>query len=290
MKFALMLVGYKGLKFLEGVIDLPSFVVTYDNNEGSNHLYGEIEKVCSFKKIPLFKQKNLKNLEKEVEKVNKIFLIGWQYLLKRYHEKLIIFHDSYLPERRGFSPTVCALQDNSDYLGTTAFRPYFDTMELDYGDVYCRLKKNIEYPITLQKSFDIVVALYLQMFSAIIDEDLIPEKIDYTNSTFSFWRDSDDMMISWNKSSEEIVGKINSLGYPYSGAISRFNNKQVYILEAENVEDMDFNNRADHVGKIWKIIDNKPLVVCGSGILRVLKCVNEERKTFQFKNIRRRFK
>mgnify|MGYP003133242081 CR=1 FL=1 len=285
-----MLVGYKGRKFLERLPETPSFIVSYDNVEGDDCSYNIIKDTCDIREIPLFTQKNLKDLEKEVEKVDKVFLIGWQYLLKRYHKKLIIFHDSYIPERRGFSPTVCALQDKSGHLGATAFCPDPHSSEPDYGDIYQRLKKNIEYPITLQEAFDVVVDLYLQMFCTIIKNNPTPKSIDYTNSTFSLWRDKQDMSIIWRNSSEDIVNKINSLGYPYSGAMSEFNNEQVHILRAEKVKDMKFNNRADHVGKIWKIFNNQPLVVCGSGMIKILKCVDKDRKPLQFKSIRRRFK
>ncbi len=290
MNFVVMATGYKGLRFLQGLDLNPVFAVSYDNGEAGGLYHKLIEKHCANKGIKLYKKKNLKELAKEVHKVDKIFLIGWQYLLRRYHDKLVVFHDSYLPERRGFSPTVCALLSEEKYLGATALRPYENATQPDFGDVYCRMKTNIEYPITLKKSFEIVASMYVKMCNDILKSNIQPFKIDYSTSSFSLWRDKDDMRLDWSRPAKQILNKIFALGEPYDGALTVHDQQEIYIQEAELVEDLNFNNRAEHYGKIWGITDNQPVVVCGEGLLRIKKAINESGNIIKFKNMRRKFK
>ena len=289
MNFVVMVTGYKGFKFLQGLDLSPAFVVSYDNGEGKGLYYKLTQNLCTERKIKLYNKKNLKGLSDEVDKVGKIFLVGWQYLLRKHHSKMIVLHDSYLPERRGFSPTICALLNKEDYLGATALRPDPDATQPDLGDVYCRMKTNIEYPITLKRSFEIIVDMYIEMCYNILKDNPQPLKIDYSNSSFSLWRNRDDMKLSWTKTAEEILNKIFILGEPYEGAITIYDKQEIYIHEAEIAEDMNFNNRTEHCGKIWKIKDKEPLVVCGEGLLRIKKATDISGNIIQFKNIRRRF-
>ncbi len=290
IKFALMLTGYKGFKFLENIKKKPNFVVTYDNKEGKSHSYDNILQICKKKNIKVYTQKSLKNLKSEIEKVDKIFAIGWQYLIHNYQEKLIVFHDSRLPERRGFSPTVSALLDKSSYLGVTSFKPYKNSIEPDYGEIYSRKKEDIKHPISLEAAFSLVSKMYVQMFNEIIDNNLEPHEIDYSGSTFSLWQDRDDMMIDWNKSSDDILVKIMALGYPYDGAIGFFEKEEVRIKEAKALPDIKICNRQDNVGKILKIQNGSPVVVCGTGLLMLNKVENKNGCIIEFKNIRRRFR
>jgi methionyl-tRNA formyltransferase len=246
--------------------------------------------VCKERQIITHFQKSLKNLKSEIEEVDKIFVLGWQYLIHKHHEKLIIFHDSYLPERRGFSPTVSALLDRSAYLGATSFKPYKDACEPDYGKIYSRKKEPIKYPISLESAFSLVSRMYVQMFNEIIDTNKDPYDIDYNISTFSLWRDNEDMVIDWNKSSEDILIKIMALGYPYDGAISYFEEQEVRVIEAIQIPDIVICNRQDNVGKILRLKNGNPIVVCGNGLLLLNNVQNKNGFTMEFKNIRRRFK
>ena len=56
------------------------------------------------------------------------------------------------------------------------------------------------------------------------------------------------------------------------------------------MEDLFFNSRAEHCGKIWKISENQPIVVCGEGLLKIKRATNSSGDAIAFKNIRRKFK
>ena len=291
MKFAVFTTGYKGYKFLEGLKKKPSFVVSYNNKERKDGLhYKKIIKWCNKNNITLYSKKEFSKIQDSIEMPDKILVIGWQYLIKQNLEKIIVFHDSYLPERRGFAPTISALIDNSEYLGATCFKPEEFSEGPDCGKIYYRKKKQISYPITLQKAFDEVVKLYLEMTDIILEENKKPKMIDYSNSTFSIWRDTEDSRIDWTSSSREIQQKIFSLGFPYTGATSVYNDEIIHILDAEIVDDINFTSREKHFGKIWKIENNCPHILCGKGMIKIIKALDIEDKEIIFNKIRKRLK
>ncbi len=289
MKFALMITGYKGAQFLKRISKNPEFVVSYDNKEGNNDCFHQIKQLCKDRNIRFIEQKSSIGLENLIATVDKLFLVGWQYLIRKNFEKLVVFHDSYLPERRGFSPTIDALYSRSKYLGASAFCPYKNSTEPDYGEVFYRMKKNISYPISLQESFKMVVEMYVEIFKKIVNEGLQPRKIDYSSSTFSIWKDEEDMRINWKDTSDNILNKIFILGYPYDGAHSTYESEKVRIIEAETLPDLNITNRSTSVGKILRIEQGKPVIICGAGLLRLNKVIKENGNVIQFGNLRRRF-
>ena len=291
MKFAVFATGYKGYKFLEGLSKTPSFVVSYDNKERKDALhYNKIIDWCKEKNIILYNKKEFSTIQNKISIPEKILVIGWQYLIKQDLKKIIVFHDSYLPERRGFAPTISALAEQSEYLGATCFTPFKNCDEPDYGKVYYRKKRKISYPITLQQAFDQVIELYLEMTNLILEENKKPEMIDFSNSTFSIWRDAEDSRINWSEDSEKIQQKIFSLGFPYAGATTSYDNNLISILGAELIDEVNFVDRENHYGKIWKLEDNCPYILCGKGILKITKAVSSTGEVIIFNKIRKKLK
>ena len=294
MKFAVFTTGYKGYKFLEGLEHTPAFVVSYDNKERQDKLhYKGIIEWCQTNNVVLYTKKQFKidRLQNKLQELDKIFVIGWQFLIKDNLEKIVVFHDSFLPERRGFAPTISALLDKSEYLGASCFKPENSLIVgPDYGKIYYRIKKQICYPIKLKEAFDHVVILYLEMAHNILREETIPKAINYDKSTFSVWRDKEDLRIDWTMNTAAIQQKIFSLGYPYMGATSIYNNIIIHIKEAEKACDMNFVNRNDHCGKIWKIEGNCPYIVCSDGMIKITKATDIDNNEIIFDKIRKRLK
>ena len=291
MKFAVFTTGYKGISFLKKVTSMPEFVVTYDNKERANsEHYKEIIHWCEKNNIKIYEKKHLDNIQHEIDLVDKLFVVGWQYILKNNLDKLVVFHDSYLPERRGFSPTVSALLDKSPYLGATSFLPSSDLSKgPDYGQILYRRKKEIQYPIKLKDAFDIVSQLYADMCIDILKNNPNTVTIDYDHSTFSMWRDQQDTRIDWDCDAKQILQKIYSLGYPYDGARTTYNNKVIFLQDASVEEDVTIMNRADHIGKIFQLREGCPYIICGTGIICITKAKDEQSKDVIFNKLRKRF-
>lgn len=290
MKIAVFATGYKGYRFLCKLKSTPQFVVSYDNKERKDQLhYRGIKQWCADRKIPFYERRGLNRGVDILSKVDKIFVVGWQYLIKENTDKIVVFHDSYLPERRGFSPTLSSLLDASPYIGASCFQPSDDMSKgPDYGKVYDRQKIDVSYPIALKEAFDLVVDKYSQMAYNIVKENIIPTEIDYDKSTFSLWRDKKDLRLDWRQSSDKVYQKILSLGFPYTGATAVYDNQIIHIQDATEFTDIKIENVNDHCGKIWKIENKRPYIVCGEGVVRINKAFDSGGKTIIFDKIRKR--
>ena len=290
MKIAIFATGYKGYKFLCKLKNNPQFVVSYDNRERRDQLhYRGIKQWCADRKIPFYERGNLEQDADILSKVDKVFVVGWQYLIKENTDKIVVFHDSYLPERRGFSPTLSSLLETSPYLGASCFQPSDDLSKgPDYGKVYDRQKIVISYPITLKEAFDLVVDKYVQMACSIVEENIIPTEINYDKSTFSLWRDKRDLRLDWKQPSGNVYQKILGLGFPYKGATAVYDSQIIHIQDATECTDIKIENVSDHYGKIWKIENKCPYIVCGEGVIRINKAFDSEGKAIIFDKIRKR--
>ncbi len=262
VKFGLMLVGYKGLKLLESLSVTPEFVVSYDSKE--KNTYEEIQKFCNSNDIKFYNRKD------DVEKtVDKIFLVGWQFLISGDLEKYIVLHDSYLPERRGFCPTVSALIEGADYIGASAFRP-IEGYGPDYGTVFGRCKKVITHPIKIKKAFDFIAEMYVSLIEEILVNGEQPIDVDFSKSSFSVWKNEEDLRIDWTDSAENIHRKICANGYPYDGATTWYDGKLIHIKESSVTAPLNILDQHKNSGKFWKIEKGIPTVICGSGLLDVI--------------------
>ena len=67
---------------------MPEFVVTYDNKERANsEHYKEIIHWCEKNNIKIYEKKHLDNIQHEIDLVDKLFVVGWQYILKNNLDK-----------------------------------------------------------------------------------------------------------------------------------------------------------------------------------------------------------
>ena len=82
-------------------------------------------------------------------------------------------------------------------------------------------------------------------------------------------------MINWSKDADYIERFVNASGFPYSGAQTTLGGKKVYVLEGYACPDLYIENRMP--GKlIMKDSRGLPIVVCGKGLYKITRCVNED--------------
>ena len=184
---------------------------------------------------------------------------------------LIVFHDSILPKYRGFAPTVSQLINGEDYLGVTAFKA---NENYDEGDIITNSQIKIFYPLKINDALIMLKHCYSNCVVNILStlqsgKALNLTKQDHKYATYSLWRDEDDYIINWSKSSAEIARFIDAVGYPYHGAKTMLNNDWIKISNAFTVPDKKIENR--DIGKVIDFLENKPIVVCGDGLL----CIDE---------------
>ena len=195
--------------------------------------------------------------------------IAWRWLIHHPADKLIVLHDSLLPRYRGFAPLISSLINGEKEIGVTAI---FGASEFDTGDIITQSKSTIQYPIKIAEAISIVNTNYVAAMTTILEtiqnnDELKANPQKSEDCSYSVWRDELDYKIDWNQSSAYIRRFIDALGFPYKGAFTLWESQTVRIFDAEEVEDVKIELR--HPGKLLFIKNNKPIIICGSGLLQI---------------------
>nr|WP_106783738.1 formyltransferase family protein [Lysinibacillus timonensis] len=271
-KVALYLMTEKGRYSLKKILEKSyhvDYVVysDYINNDESKS--EEIKKLSELYNITCFERKNAPKIQEEY-----IIAIGWKWIINS--DKVIVFHDSLLPKYRGFNPLPTALINGDKEIGVTAI---IANENYDSGDIVAQKSIGINYPIKIYDAIEKIKVLYADMLEKIIEllgeyNSLPSYKQNNNEATYSLWRDDEDYKIDWTQSSEYIKRKIDAVGYPYDGAYTILNNKIYRIHDAEVVSDLPIINRTP--GKIIFKEGEHPIIVCGSGLLKIYNLINED--------------
>lgn len=294
MNFQFFILGYKGYECLSAFI----------NEFGAN----KIEFVCfakdhgvsddfSLQICALCKEQNIEYIERRdyqgIGSLTSIkFAIGWRWLIPS-NRNLIVFHDSLLPSYRGFSPLVNALLNGDKKIGVTAL---FASEKYDEGDIIESKSIDISYPIKISKVIELITPCYITLVKKIAKLILCDGEIhcapqNHVEATYSLWRDEEDYFIDWSQQSNYIKRFVDSVGEPYSGARTTLNDKSqiIGISEVEVVQDVTVIDRDKHIGKVIFFENKCPVVVCGSGLIRILKTFQVENNNIKSINFRSRF-
>lgn len=217
------------------------------------------------------------------------FAIGWRWMIAD-SEKLIVLHDSILPKYRGYAPLVSMLINGEETIGVTAI---YANDNYDRGNIIGCLAERIQYPIKIKTAIEIISKLYaqlvLQIASKIFSNEPLKEEIQNDNeATYSLWRDQQDYFIDWNESAQNICRKIDAVGFPYNGARTLMDGMLIYIDDAKYHGDLAIENR--DVGKVIFLVNGKPVVVCGKGLVMIVEArTTEGHSILPMKKLRTRF-
>ncbi len=257
----------------------------------------KIEEFAKKKEIPFIAAKKInKNFKKYIfkYKIKNVFAIGWKYIIpfeinKYLDNSIIIFHDSLLPELRGFSPTPTAIMIGKKETGVTAF---FAAKLFDSGDIIFQkrvsINKNNYVNDVISKLKKAYAELVLKIIELIDRDRKIPSiKQKQKKITYSIWRDEFDLQIDWNKSAKEIYDFIRAVSYPYLGAYTYYEGKKFIIKKSQLVPDIKLVIRES--GKFWSILSGQPVIVCGKGMLKISEWEDTDGKQKPFKKLRSRF-
>lgn len=286
MKIGLFLVGYKGLQFLK-IFDNPDveFVVSYQDKNINDGFFDHIKKFSCESGFKFYGKKEFE--EKYCDDVDIIFTIGWQYLINyKDKTKFVVLHDSYLPRLKGFCPTASTLINGGKYLGATAFRP---VDSVDEGPIYLRKRIRIKYPMHIDFAFCIVAGMYKYMAYRIIRNNIKPRKVMSFKESYSIWRDTQDMFISWDWDGKRIDRFVNALGFPYSCAKTKYRGSVINVIAVEPIK-RKYKFIENHCGKIWGVDQNNgdAIVLCGDGMIRIIFSEYSNGEKVKFKSIRER--
>ncbi|MGX1024403.1 formyltransferase family protein [Psychroflexus sp. MBR-150] len=214
--------------------------------------------------------------------------IGWRWLIND-NSNLIVFHDSILPKYRGFNPLVTALINGDNEIGVTALEGAND---YDSGNIIKQEKISIDYPIKIKKAIDLISLCYAKLLNSILEKITLKEIKTYPQDeslvSFSLWRDEENYKIDWSLDAKVIKRFIDAIGFPYKGAYSIVNNQKIIIRDAQVVEDVKIPIR--EMGKVIFKDKKSYTIVCGKGLLKVMKFFDENGSEVNLKKFRIRFK
>lgn len=204
--------------------------------------------------------------------------IGWRWLINN-GARVIVLHDSLLPRYRGFAPLVNSLINGETKIGVTAL--FASEKGYDAGAIISQRSIDIIPPLAIDTAIKLVGKLYSEQLVSIVSSDeLRSMPQDESQATYSPWRDENDYWIDWAQSAEKTHRTILALGYPYKGAKTHLNGNVVTLGSAEVVQDVVVEDRASHVGKVLFTQCDLPVVICGTGLLRVNCAVDKFRSRF----------
>lgn len=273
MKIGFHIIGSKGLQALQAFVDAfgggaIAYVVAARDGAIQYDAFDDIASYCSDSDISFVERG--KALPGGLPRCDAKFAIGWRWLIDDA-ENLVVFHDSPLPRYRGFAPLVNMLVDGCGEIAVTAL---LASAEYDRGDIVAQAALSVDYPLKISEAIDMAATLYARLAvdvgSAIQAEGTlkgVPQ--DDSDASYSLWRDELDYRIDFSRSADEVCRFIDAVGYPYNGASASVNGSLVRVLDAVPVADVRVENRAAHIGKIIFFEATLPVIVCGSGLLKV---------------------
>ena len=248
-------------------LELINYVVIGKDDHLTNDFSFEIENLCINNNISY----DYRSDKKEYVKSDYCIAISWRWIIDV--ENLIVLHDSLLPKYRGFAPLVNALINGEPELGVTAI---FASVEYDKGNIILQNKTSITYPIKISDAISVVSKIYskivIEIFNLIKSDKIItayPQ--NETEASYSLWLDEDDYFIDWNDPADKIARKVDACGSPYAGAKAKLFGRDIIISDVETLNEVKIENRT--VGKLIFYEKDKPIFVCGVGLLKINKGV-----------------
>lgn len=267
---ALYLMTSKGLKVLEALVEngLAAAIreVVIGRDDGiENDRADDIAEIC--------RRHGIRHEERAAHRGTVApysIAISWRWMIHDGASRLIVLHDSLLPKYRGFAPLVTALLAREPEVGVTAL---FASDEYDRGDIIARSVLPVAYPVRIAEVIERISSNYAELALDVVRSlasgaEIEAVKQDEAQASYSLWRDEDDYLIDWGRSAEDVRDLINAVSSPYRGASTFINGeRKIRIIRAEAMPEVAIANR--DCGKVIFVNDRGPVIVCGSGLLRV---------------------
>jgi methionyl-tRNA formyltransferase len=291
MKVDLYLMSAKGLRALQASINsglntLINQICIGRDSGVTNDFSTEIRDLCDVSGIPWRYRDQANTLPDPDYSI----AISWRWLLRDV-TNLIVIHDSLLPKYRGFAPLVSQLVNGEREIGVTAI---WAKEEYDIGDIIAQSSIPIEYPIKIADAIERIGSCYEECILLILRSIASKAKIvstpqDESAATYSLWRDDDDYWVNWYDNAERIARFVDAVGTPYKGALSLCMGSLVTINQVKVLNDVMIENRSP--GKVLRIKDGYPVVVCGSGLVMITDAVDSSTQIsiIPLKSFRSRF-
>lgn len=280
-KIGLHLMSAKGYAVLQCLLEQfgPSsiaYVVTARDRAVEEDYHDAIDQLARSKGLTVYTRPAAPST---TELTPYLFAVSWRWLIHTQpSQQLIVFHDSILPRYRGFAPLVSALINGEPRIGVTAL---LASAEYDRGAMLAQRSVPITYPQKVATAIEALTPCYqhlaIEVGTMILKQSLVGQPQDESLATYSLWRDDHDYFIDWTWDAERIRRFVDAVGFPYLGAATVASGVIYRILECSATADVPIENRTP--GKVIFVHDKVPVIVCGRGLLRVHKMIEQQSRT-----------
>ena len=209
----------------------------------------------------------------DAEPIDLMLLVSWRFLVspdvyRRARLGSFVFHDSLLPEYRGFAPTPWAIINGESHSGVTLFEI---AEEVDAGDIVNQQKFAIEKDDTIadvmERITEIVLRLLERNLPLLLAGTAPRTPQDHSKATFCCKRLPDDNRIDWTSSTADIYNLIRATSAPYTGAFTHLLDRKLTVWSARpEADSMPYVGRVP--GRIVRRhIGEGAVVLTGDGCL-----------------------
>lgn len=282
MRIALLCATQRGCRFLEKLSDLRPqdeiIVFSFREESWEPPFLDDIRSLTILRGGRFIESKEVGShyLDKfrEPEAIDLMLVVSWRYLLPPDVYQLprlgtFVFHDSLLPEYRGFSPTVWAIINGNDHTGVTLFEI---AEEVDSGDIIDQQRIEINLDDNIATVMEKVTQVYLEILERNLDklfaDDAPRTPQDHSLATYTCKRLPEDNQIDWTGSSESIYNLIRGVSKPYTGAYTYLSDEKMYIWSAKRITNLNYIGSIP--GRVAKVIPEiGSVVLTGNGALQV---------------------
>ena len=205
--------------------------------------------------------------------IDLLFAVSWRYMIpsalyRRARLGAFVFHDSLLPEYRGFSPTVWAMMNGEKQTGATLIHM---AETADTGDIVDQQSVPIGEDESIATVLDRVTHTYLDLLdrnlSQLLSGTAQATPQDHARATYTCkWHPSDNE-IDWTMPAVDIHNLIRAVTVPYPGAFTYHDGHLLRIWSAQRMPPL-----RRYVGAIpGRIVEVRPekgtIVLTGQGEL-----------------------
>ena len=194
-------------------------------------------------------------------------------ILKIPKHGFLNIHPSLLPRWRGPSPVRSALLAGEEKTGLTI---HLTTAKVDAGDIIFQeefpVEANDNYLTLEEKLFSLGAKRLPDIIKKWVNGGIHPQKQDESAATYSKKARTEDGLVNWVRSPEEILRQIRAYS-PDPGVYALINRKRLKIKRAEMIE----NKQNIAPGAVFEA-DSWPAVKCGHNALKLLVLQPEGKK------------
>jgi methionyl-tRNA formyltransferase len=269
----------QGLESLRVLLDLryPVEVYTLDDRSDARSCLGDILAVAREHACPITVVPSSGVLPRAAyEPADLMVVIGWyrllpEPLLQVARHGAVGVHNSLLPRYRGGAPLVWALLHGESVVGASLFSL---GSGMDDGPIWSRISVEVLPDDDIGTVLNRLVPASALMLQAavprILAGTIVPEPQRHEEATYAAQRTTDDGVINWQRSAQDIQRFVRAQTAPYPGAFTYLGRQRLRLWQATAL----MGQVHATPGQVTDRTDSSVHVACGDGRVLALHAVS----------------